>query len=549
MPWFRSGPRGAAAICLLLAVIHTWPLVTDLGTLSRNDNADAELNEWAMAWVAHQLPRDPAHLFDANIFYPDRLTLAYSEPLIIPALMGAPLAWAGASPVFVFNVVLILGFALTAYAGYRLVHEWTGDHAAGLLAGSLFAFNSHMLSRLAHIQGIHAWGLPLALLSADRIMVHRRGRDAVWLAVWMAAMAATSGYLVVFGAVMIAVVVATRVPDWIGHVRRVLVLFAIATVLAVIAILPIYLPYRRLALTMGMIRTIDSVTMFSATLNSYVASIGRLHYSLWSSRITDAVDQFFPGVAVIVLALLALTWAFVRRPAMPAWFAAALTRRRLAMLVAIAITGFVLSLGNRTPIYGWVYTVFPPMQGLRAAARFGNLYLLAMGAMAGFGLAALRARLTPRHGAWVAVALVALVNLESLRAPLGFTRFEGVPAIYSVLAAEPGQVRLVDVPFYPPEGAFENAEYMLYSTAHWRPTFNGYSGYFPVSYRENSKTFWFFPKPHAVDAMRRAGVTHVVIHPKGFGSEAEEMWKEVAANPHLERMAITPGGPALYRLK
>ena len=549
MTWFRSGSRGAAAICLLLAVIHTWPLVTDPGTLSRNDNADAELNEWAMAWIAHQLPRDPAHLFDANIFYPERLTLAYSEPLIVPALIGAPLAWAGASPVFVFNVVLILGFALTAYAAYRLVHEWTGDHAAGLVAGSLFAFNSHMLSRLAHIQGIHAWGLPLALLSADRIMVHRRGRDAVWLAVWMAAMAATSGYLVVFGAVMIAVVVVTRVPDWIGHARRVLVLFAIATGLAAIAILPIYLPYRRLALTMGMIRTIDSVTMFSATLKSYVASIGRLHYSLWSHRITDSVDPFFPGVAVIVLALLALTWAFVGRPAMPAWFVAALTRRRLAMLVAIAITGFVLSLGNRTPVYGWVYTVFPPMHGLRAAARFGNLFLLAMGAMAGFGLAALRARLTPRHGAWVAVALVALVNLESLRAPLGFTRFEGVPAIYSFLAAEPGQVRLVDVPFYPPEGAFENAEYMLYSTAHWRPTFNGYSGYFPVSYRENSKAFWFFPKPHAVDAMRRAGVTHVMVHPKGFGSEAEEMWKEVAANPHLERIAITPGGPALYRLK
>ncbi len=232
----------AAAICLLLAIIHTWPLVTDPGTLSRNDNADAELNEWAMAWIAHQLPRDPAHLFDGNIFYPERLTIAYSEPLIVPALMGAPMAWAGASPVFVYNIVLILGFALTAYAGYRLVHEWTGDRTAGLLAGSMFAFNSHTLTRLAHIQGIHAWGLPLSLLAADRIIVRRRLRDAFWLAAWMAAMAATSGYLVVFGAVMIAVVVATRASDWIAHARRVVFLFGIATLTAAIAILPIYLP-------------------------------------------------------------------------------------------------------------------------------------------------------------------------------------------------------------------------------------------------------------------------------------------------------------------
>ncbi len=300
---------------------------------------------------------------------------------------------------------------------------------------------------------------------------------------------------------------------------------------------------------MGMIRTVDAVTMFSATLHAYIATVGRLHYALWGHLVTNPVDLFFPGITVIALVGVALWWAFVRPSNATSWIASTLTRRRLIMLVVIAVVGFVLSLGNRTPVYGWVYAVFPPMQGLRAASRFGNLFLLAMGAMAGIGLAALRQRLTPKRAAWVGAALVVLVNVESLRAPLGLTRFEGVPAIYSILAAEPDPVRLVDVPFYPPEGGFENAEYMLYSTAHWRPTFNGYSGYFPVSYRENSKSFWCFPKPHAVEAMRRAGVTHVMIHPKGFGSEAEEMWKEVAANPHLERMAITPGGPALYRLK
>ena len=217
---FRFDSRAVLVVCLLLAVIHTWPLVTAPGTLARNDNADAELNEWILAWVAHQLPRNPARLFDGNFFYPERDTLAYSEPLIVPALMGAPLAWLGASPVLVFNIVLMLGFALTAYAGYALTYAWTGDRAAGLVTGSLFAFNTHMLTRMAHVQGIHAWGLPLALLAADRIVVHGRWRDAIWLAVWMAAMAGTSGYLVVFAAIMIAVVVVTRVPDWRAPCRR-----------------------------------------------------------------------------------------------------------------------------------------------------------------------------------------------------------------------------------------------------------------------------------------------------------------------------------------
>src|SRR6187401_1959573 len=117
----------AFACCLVLAIVHTWPLVLDPGRYSRNDNADTQLNEWILAWVQHQLPRDPLHLFEANIFYPAHDALAFSEPLIVPALIGAPLAWAGASPVLVYNLVVIAGLALTAFAMFVLVENWTGS--------------------------------------------------------------------------------------------------------------------------------------------------------------------------------------------------------------------------------------------------------------------------------------------------------------------------------------------------------------------------------------------------------------------------------------
>jgi hypothetical protein len=580
----RHGSRAIAGLCFLLAIIHTWPLATSPGTLTRNDNADAELNEWILAWVAHQLPRAPGRLFEGNIFYPEHDSLAFSEPLIVPALMGAPLQWLGVSPVFVFNVVLLLGFALTAWAGYALAFEWTGDRAAGMLAGSMFAFNTHTLTRLAHIQGIHAWGLPLALLSTDRILVHARWRDAAWLAVWMTAMAYTSGYLIVFGAIMVAVVLVSRVPDWWPRAGRMVMLFAGATILAGAAILPVYLPYRRVA-KLGLVRSIESVSQYSATPTGYLAAAGRIHFSTWSGRFwTVPVDGFFPGFVVIIMAVAAIYWEAARKP----WLtgvrsrfshvqksdmrksrsdpsqpqeradsdngaptpAGRLARRRIVMLVAIATTGLILSLGTRTPVYGWVYAVFPPMQGLRAAARFGNLFLLGMALLAAFGLAGLRDRLPSRWATVVAVGLVTVANIESLRAPLYYTRFQGIPAIYSLLADEPGKVVLVEVPFYPPQGVFQNGRYVLNSTAHWRPLMNGYSGYTPGAYRQYAATFWYFPRPHAIEAMRQAGATHVMVHPGGFGTEEEirKMWQDVAASPYLERIATTPGGPVLYRL-
>ena len=52
------------------------------------DVGDPLLNAWALAWVAHELPTVPTHVFDANIFHPERGTLAYSETLLAPAILG-----------------------------------------------------------------------------------------------------------------------------------------------------------------------------------------------------------------------------------------------------------------------------------------------------------------------------------------------------------------------------------------------------------------------------------------------------------------------------
>ena len=532
-------PLGA---CLLLAVVHTWPLATSPGVLSRNDNGDAQLNEWILAWVAHQLPRNPARLFDGNIFHPARDTLAFSEPLIVPALLAAPALWLGASPVLAHNLVLLLGFALTALAGYAVVRSWTGDDLAALTAGSLFAFNTHTLTRLAHVQAQHGYALPLALLCADRLIARPDAAAAIGLAACMTLMVYTSGYLVVFATVMIAAALVVRLPDWRRHLRGTIGSVAAAAALTALAAIPVVLPYRRVAVEQGMVRSLDIVREYSATLPGYLAAAGRVHFSTWSAGFfANPVDAFFPGVAAILLAAAAIWLAIASR----------LQASRVAMLCAIGALGFVLSLGLQTPVYGWLFAVFPPMQGLRAAARFGSLFLLAMALAAGLGLAGLR-RLdaVARWKTWLGVAALVLVNVEALRAPFDYRRFEGIPRLYELLASEPGPVVLAETPFYPPHAVFENAEYVLNSTAHWRPLMNGYSGYTPESYRRVAWTFWYFPNDAAIAAMRAAGVTHVTVHPQRFGHDAARTIDLLSKRPDFELLGIgARNGIRLYRLR
>jgi hypothetical protein len=552
-PRVNAEQRSGWALPLLLfaglAIVHTWPLATSPGGLSGNQNGDAQLNEWILAWVAHALPRTPFHLFQTNIFYPAKDTLAFSEPLIVPAVLGAPMAWLGGSPVLVFNLMVMAGFALTAFSGYLLMFAWTRDRAAALLTGSTFAFNTHTLTRLAHVQGLHLYGLPLALLATDRLITTARTRDAWWLALWMTVMAYTSGYLLIFGAVTVGVALLARAPEWTERARSVGSRFALARLAPAAAIVPLWLPYHRVATEQGMVRSLAATSDFSATPGGYLAASGRIHLATWSARFfKDPVDSFFPGVVVLTLAVVAVSYAS-RRDARPD----TLTRRRIVMLSAIAVTGFVLSLGPRTPAYGWLYQIFPPMRGLRAAARFGNLFLLGMSALAGFGLAQLRARAQP-HGAGVrqpailAAILIAVANVESLRAPFEYQRFTGTPRLYTLLADEP-RVVLAEVPFYPRQAIFENAEYVLNSTAHWRPLMNGYSGYTPASYVEHAEVFWHFPRDYAIEAMRRAGVTHVMVHPDRFGHEGDEVIQQLNARPDFELLGIGAHGLRLFRLR
>jgi hypothetical protein len=524
----RSHWTVAALVFALLAIVHTWPLVTEPGTLSRNDNGDAQLNEWILAWVAHQLPRHPLQLFQGNIFYPAKDVLAFSEPLIVPALMVAPALWGGGSPVLAINLAMLIGFALTALGTYALVFSWTRDRLAALTAGSLFAFNAHTLTRLPHVQAMHAYGMPLSLLLADRLIGQPRPVTAVLLGACMAMMAYTSGYFVVFATVMIAVVLIVRISDGIRSLQ-VAAMFGLAAITAAVLALPLLIPYRRVAIEQHMVRPLAEAGLYSATLIGYLAAPGRVHFETWSSGFfANPVDSFFPGAIAVLLSLAAI-WHAIRRRDEPA---------RVAMVFAIGFIGLLLSLGPKTPLYAWLYTVFPPMQGLRAAARFGGLFLLAIALLAGIGLARLRQGLNRRWATAAAIAAVFLVNLEALRAPFEYRRWRGIPEIYRLLASEPGKVVLAEMPFYPPHAVFENAEYVVNSTAHWRPLMNGYSGYTPVTYVDAASLMWYFPDARAFPPMKANGVTHIMVHPRRWGQESSKVIESIANQPDLELIAV-----------
>jgi hypothetical protein len=331
------------ALFLALALAHTWPLASAPSRLSRNDNADTELNEWILAWDVHQALHDPRHLFDANIFYPDTDTLAYSEPLLVPAAIGAPLFWAGAAPVLVYNVLAIAGFTLMGWTGCLLVARWTDDWVAGIVSGVIIAFNAHTLTRLPHLQALHLEFLPLALLSLDAVLVERVStvramRHAALLALWVVLQGWTSYYALLLTLVALVVGWAVRVDVWLPRARSVLPLLLAATVVALVALLPVLLPYRAL----GQARSLDEVAKYSAVWRDYLTTPARVHYDTWA-RPWFGSTGLFPGVTALALSLVALASKTTRR------------NGRARMAIAFGVAGVALSFGPALPAYAALY--------------------------------------------------------------------------------------------------------------------------------------------------------------------------------------------------
>jgi hypothetical protein len=214
------------------------------------------------------------------------------------------------------------------------------------------------------------------------------------------------------------------------------------------------------------------------------------------------------------------------------------------MCLAFGIVGVMLSFGPELPGYAWLYRVFTPLQAIRAVSRFGYLGIVATAVLCAYGVATVR-RWTAGRG-WrtgASVAILALLALEPLAAPVYYSEYTGIPRIYNRLALERDAV-VIELPLPMRRGAFFNAPFMLNSTAHWKPMVNGYSGFVPDSYVEHYNQLHEFPASETIAALQRLGVTHAFVHRDALGAPKRA---DLERTDGLQRLA-EEGDIALYRV-
>jgi hypothetical protein len=118
--------------------------------------------------------------------------------------------------------------------------------------------------------------------------------------------------------------------------------------------------------------------------------------------------------------------------------------------------------------------------------------------------------------------------------------------VYREIARMPDVRVIAELPFGDP--AWE-LRYVYYAHVHWKRLINGYSGGFPQSYKVRAALLTRIGEQGdaAWQAVRDAGVTHVIVHRRAFPSGQAEV-AEAWLTAHGARLVQQYGDDLLFAL-
>ncbi len=516
----RSAKADAVLACVLavfLACLMTWPLVAAPGRLGRTTTMDGLYSIWNVAWVARTAVSHPLALFDANIFYPHRNTLAYSEANIVAGVVAIP-AWLLTHNAYAaHSFALLFAFASTFVGMWLLARRLTGNPASAMVAAILFAFCPYFYAHTAHIQLLMAGGIPLSMLALHGLADAPSPRRGLALGAALAVQALACAYYGIFAGLMVGygvLFLATTRRMW--RVKAFWIAVAIAAATACCAVLPVFVHYLELR-SSGFTRSLDEARRYSATWQSYLASSAHAHQPILILARTlgwRMGEVLFPGVLAIVLG----TGGIV--VGVRATQDESRTRETIALYGSLGVLAFWGSFGPAAGLYTVLYRLVPLFTFLRAPARFGLLITFVLAIFAATSLTVARRRMG-RHPGLIAGAVAALAILELNIVPFPWERALPVSTNYTVLAAMP-RGAVAEFPFYGERVAYPlHAQYMVLSTTHWMPLVNGYSDYIPADFRDAAFVLDSFPSNDTFVVLQKHRVRYIGVHWDMYGPRAE----------------------------
>ena len=545
----RDGMWRVALFYCALTVVLTWPLAPRAHEATLPVSPDTQLFIWTLAWDTHAVIHQPFAIFDSNIYYPERRTLAYSENLLGSTIFAAPVLWASGNPLLAMNVVALLSVVLGGLGAYLLAVRLGMRRDAAILAGAVFAFAPARLFRISQLHLTTIQWVPFTLAFLHSYLDSRRPRDLRLAIAFFTLQVLTSGHGAVFIIVAAAALIVYRLffaslssasrilPAEAGSYPKsrapspesrapspesrapssIVSLMKDIGLTGILLLIPaalIAIPYHRVQVEMGLKRPLAN---WETVPVSFLASPTDLHMWIASlfteTKLGDVASAFlFPGIVPLVLAAVGLMTG-LKRP----------LRTNAALFYGLlTLLAYLLSAGPPLGLWPLVYWL-PGFNFLRVPSRFILLAVLGLGILSGIAFERLTATASTkaRRIAIAVVGLLFAIECVSIPVPLDTYRVN-IPEADRWLATQPKPFVVAEMPVFPSE-RYQTA-YMLHSMAHWQKTVHGYSGMRPALHEVLFREMRRFPDEASIAHLLQLGVSYIVVHPDMYPPDD---WKVV----------------------
>ncbi len=524
----RSWPKGAAPFrilyYLLVAIALIWPLGRQIGShlpLGTEPSGTVPFfNLWTLMWNADRLQHGYNGYWDAPIFYPETGTFALSEPQPLTGLLFALLAWISRNPITAYNLILLLFLGLNSISADWLLQKLGVTKTPAFLSGLLALTLPFVWNELGVLQLTAVFPIFFTLGSLWTFSQKPNWHSVFGIGVWSAATFLTSNYYGLFLTLFVflgGILLVRRT-----HIQLHVGLKLIGGLLvAGLMLLPFLTQQARL--TADYSRSDTTIQANSAELEEYSHLHHRTLGGQWLPWVQedDGRQRLFPGTILILLGVAGLSDG-LRSPTAKRWAIFAFLGAAIAFVLSL---GLNLSIGPWQP-YRLLMDNFPGYAQLRSPFRMAIFVQIFLVTLAGLSLN----NFWRRGWVWrfLAVVMVIAGMLEVLAwparlAPVPNETFESAWIDWLRNQPETGAVLMLPMSENANASAFEPIVIgMLQGLEHGRPLGNGYSGFFPTSYRSLKGRMIHFPDDETVRFLQETGFRFLIIDQEWWTQERSQ---------------------------
>ncbi|MFI5412458.1 MAG: hypothetical protein ACHQX1_01045 [Candidatus Micrarchaeales archaeon] len=484
----------AFILYLAVASVMFYPITAHIFTNAPGTGADTYQNLWDIWWVRYAVFNLHTNAFYTNmIFWPIGANLVFQTLAPLNGIIYAPFGALGT--VFTYNIMFLVGFALSGLCMYVLAEYLTNNSYAALVSGFIFAFSAfHIAQSYSHIHFINIEWIPLFFYFFLRVMHEEKN------------------YLNIVG-----MATSFALTTLMGNIEQTLMLL-----IAFVIILVVYLFYndtRKRILSIGFAAWIVLFLVLAFVIGSWnfipllktitnPNNVGIANYLntavyniAWSVK---PLGFFIPSYANGVIFFAGVpNWVYASAyPITPvenvgyigyavlALVAYAIYKHRKGMLPWIigAVVFAWLSLGPSFGLYS-IYHALPFINVIREPGRFDLIFTMFIAIIAAYGVEELieyvgQMNKSSRNNTMayaLVIVLLAIMFIESNGMPIGKSPYQitkiTIPQLYTQIANIPGNFSVLELPTLPLGNNASNlypGEETFYTSVTHKPLVGGY---------------------------------------------------------------------------